>query len=57
MAYTRLITARLRALGRLVDLLDTKPGIVASVLSSVIDLDLIRAVEDQREKLVGGVPQ
>lgn len=56
MAYSRLIAARLRALGHLYDLIALHPHPVISGSESVIDLDLIRNQDDRREQLVGGVP-
>lgn len=57
MAYTRLLTSRLRALGSLVDAIRLTPGAMTSLLSTEFDLDLVRAKEDQREQTVGGVPR
>ena len=57
LAYTRLLSTRLRALGLLVEAIARTPNAMTSLLSNEIDLDLIRARHDDVEQTRGGVPR
>ena len=57
LAYTRLLSTRLRALAQLVEAIARTPNAMTSLLSNEIDLDLIRARHDDVEQTRGGVPR